>query len=564
MLGALLVSIVVLQAAPPLRADTTITDFDAATLGSYNPRASWSAFGAGTTDQGIRSDGSSGNAAYHSVNWAQSSWGIGDIYGSAYDLSEYLAITVDARLVDLGSLTGTALLNFALDLPNGTEYSTPSVTLTNSYQTYVFNFSTLTQTAGSGSLDLTAGTPKFIVRKNGQSGLARFDFDEIVARTSDFVLMPVILNPPWDGDNVRAMWLYTSTSVPYVDTSANAQAILDFCAREGVNRINFAGYPIWHGTNTTYKNNLRTFVAAAHASDIRVEAVLDGNNWQDDPNLVQTHILQILSFQNATTTAADDFDAVHLDVEFWLDSEWKNASSEAARQVVARKYLDNVLVKARSVLNANQAASIEVATDLAAHFDSTEWLPSKMVYDSNNQYFIEHVLDHADDVVIMSYYDDVPTLWAVSRFELDAAAGMSRKIQLGADIAPIPPENPVNTFADETPTPYSAMTTVLQDFHTVLTPVQLAGLDGFSIFHYAPYSAQTPNPLSRADLNGDGQVTAADFTIFAAYLLGPNVAAASIAKDGDFDRSGAVDLLDFAQFQVCFTGSGSVPSGCER
>ena len=548
-----------------MRADTVITDFNAATVGSYNPRASWSAFGAGTTDQGVRTDGSTGNGAYHSVNWAQSSWGIGDGFASVYDLSAYVAVAADARIVDLGGLTGTALLRFALDLPGGTEYSTPSVALTGSFQTLVFNLSSLTRTAGSGSLDLTAGTPKFIVSKNGQAGQARFDLDQIVARGAggNFILTPVILNPPWDGDNVRAMWLYASTSVPRVDTAANAQAILDFCAREGVNRINFGGYSVWAGTSAPLKDNLRAFLTAAHASGIRVEALLDGTNWGTNPTLVQTRIGEILAFHNATpANTTDDFDAIHFDVEFWLDSSW--TGSEANKQQVARNYLDNVLVNARTYLNANGAAAVDVSTDLAAHFDTSGWLPSAMLYNGVTQYFIEHVLDHADDVVLMSYYDTAATLLSVTSFELDKAAAKGRKIQLGADIQPVPPEVSINSFGDNTPTPYSAMTTTLQSFHTSLTLSRLSALDGFSVFNYDGYVANTPNPLSQADLNGDGQVTAADFTIFAGYLLGPGVAVASVAKDGDFDRSDAVDLLDFAQFQVCFSGTGSIPQGCER
>ena len=548
------------------RADTVLTDFNTAPPGSYNPRANWSAFGAGTTDRGVQADGSLGNGAYHTVDWGSATWGVGDVSTVVVDLSAYGSVAVDARSVDVGGLTGTALLNFALDLPGGTEYSTPGVSLSPTYQTYVFPFTSLARTAGNGPLDLTAGIPKLIVKRNGQSGQGRFDFDQITALGSGFSLTPVVLNPPWDGDNVRGMWLYATSSNPRVNSAATAQAILDFCAREGVNRVYFDAFTIWTGSSGMLKANLRTFLTTAHESGIRVEAVIGDPNWPTDPNMVQQRVGEILAFHNTTPgDTLDDFDAVHFDVEFWSTMAWRNGS-DMDHQQTARNYLDNVLVNTRTFLDANGSSVTQIATDLSTHFDTADMLPSPFIYQGVTQYFVEHVLDHANDVVFMSYYDTAGALFNVTSFELDRAAGKNRRVQLGADIQPVPPELPVNTFADNGPTPYSAMTTVLRAFHVGLTPTRLAALDGFSVFNYDGYSGNTPNPLSQADLDGDGNVDFPDFAIFRTFWAGPNVPAQSVARDGDYDRSGAVDLLDFAQFQACFTGpgGGSVPTTCER
>lgn len=562
-LGAGVLAVLLLLAAPVL-ADTVLADFNAAPLGSYDPREGWSAFGNGTLDRGVQSAGAVGRGAYHSVNWADSSWGIGD-KAAFCDLSAYSAIRVASRVVDVSGHTGTPLLRLGLNMADGSEWSTPTQTVTSTYQTFTFEFSTLYRTAGSGPLDLAYAEPKLILRKNDQAGRARFDFDEIVAvgGGGGYVLTPVDPWPPPDGDDVRAIWLYPGA---LFDTAEASQAALDFCAREGVNRIYCSGYSIWALGNETQKSHLRAFTSTAHASGIRVEALCGDTNWQNNPATVRTRIDQILALQNATPgDPQDDFDAVHFDCEFWIDATWSAAPDEAARQQIARNYLDNVLVNARTHLDTHGAAGMDIAVDLSTHFNSSSMLPSPMLYDGVTQYFVEHVLDQVDDVVFMSYYDSVGSLLSTTSHELDWAAGKGRRVQLGADIQP--GELPINTFADNLPTPYCAMTTVLEDFHTALTPTRLAALDGFSVFHYGGYSDAEPAPHWRPDLDGDGDVDGDDFTTFAPYLGGPDVVATGLDRDGDFTRDGAVALDDFALLAQCFTGAGGpgpLPAACER
>ena len=556
------VTATVLGTCPPgAYADTVITDFNSASLGSYNPRENWLAFGTGTTDSGVRADGSAGRGAYHSVDWDSSGWGVGEVSTVVVDLSSYSAIRVDARMVDLGGHSGTALLRFALDLPGG-EWTTPTVSITSSYATYTFDFVDL---SGSGSLDLSAGQPKFIIEKNGQGGSGRFDFDEVVAVDGGggpYALTPVALNPPPDGDAIRAMWFYAGSEF---NNTTQSQAILDFCAREGVNRINCGAYGVWALGDTEVKDNLHTFIAAANTSGIRMEALLDGTDWQDNPALVRTRIDQILDFHDLTPGSDDDFAAIHFDVEFWLDPAWDG--NEAQRQQVARNYLDNVLVNARDHLDSNGAGDIDIAVDLSTYFDSANMLPSPFLYDGVTQYFIEHVLDHCDDIVLMSYVDSAASLRSVTGYELDLAAGKGRTIQCGVDIQPVPPELSVNSFADNSPTGFSAMTVALEDFHTLLTSSRLGALDGFSVFHYGNYSALEPDPRNIADWDADGDADLADFESFAAHMSGPNVDAEGLARDADFDLDGDVDLADFSLLARCFTGSGvtgPIPDDCLR
>ena len=548
-------------------ADSSITDFNAASLGSYSPRDGWHAFGAGTSDRGVHAAGTSGHGAFHAVNWNESTWGVGDIFEGPVDLSAFDAVAIDARLVDLGGHSGTALFQFALDLPDGVEYSTPTQGLGTAYQTYSFALADLELSAGSGPLDLTAGTPKIIVRRNGQSGPARFDFDEITAiggGGGPTELTPVTLRWPPDGDDVRAMWLYASAGNLRVVNLADAQAILDFCAAEGINRIYFHAYYIWALGSTADKAALRTFLEVARASGIRVEALLDGVDWHNHPTTVQTHLGYVLAIHNATPgDADDDFSGVHFDIEFWLDDSWDG--NLAQREQVARDYFDNVLITARSYLDAHGGMTLPIAVDLSSHFDTSGMLPAQFEHGGLTQFFLEHVFDHADDVVLMSYYDSAGALSSVANYELSLAHGKGRRLQLGADQEPN--ELPINTFADNLPTAYAAMTMALQNFHAGLSSERAAALAGFSVFHYDGYRAATPAALSVADLDGDEDVDADDFTLFVDYLGGPSVPAIGVARDADFDLSGATDIADFARLAVCFTGPDCgcpVPANCER
>ncbi len=77
--------------------------------------------------------------------------------------------------------------------------------------------------------------------------------------------------------------------------------------------------------------------------------------------------------------------------------------------------------------------------------------------------------------------------------------------------------------------------------------------DQVTIGQYYQLHAELLATLSQAadpcDLDGNGEVTLADFSVMANDLSGPGVPVTSIA---DMDEDGDVDLMDFATFQRCF------------
>jgi hypothetical protein len=384
------------------------------------------------------------------------------------------------------------------------------------------------------------------------------------ARTA-FAISPVVLHPPPDGDAVRAMWFYAGT---LFDTTTSAQPVLDLCAREGINRLYCGGYSVWTNGTSTQKANMRSFLQAAHASGIRVEAEFGDTDWQEDAAKVRMKIDQILALHNATpTNSADNFDALHFDVEFWVDPSWTAAGTETARRLIAVNYLDNCLVNGREHLDSNGAASVDIGVDLSAHLENSDKLPTPFLYAGTTQSFLGHVFDLADDVVIMSYIDSAGSLYTWTSFELGVAIGKSRTIQLAAEIEPAPPANPINTFADNAPSGYVDMLWELEQFHASLSPAQRAALDGFAVFQYNGYGVEAPAPHNRADLDGDEDVDAADYSKLAGYLAGPAALASGLPRDGDFNEDAAVDLADFALFCRCYTGAGitsPIAAGCAR
>ncbi len=544
-----------------------ITDFNSASTGSYNPRENWSAFGNGTLDRGVTNSGSVGRGAYHSIRWEDSSWGVGNREATR-DLSAYDGIRLDARLEEGDGYSGTPRLRMAMNMTDGTEWSTPAVPISDVFETYSFDFSDLALRSGSGPLDLANATVKFILEKNDQTGRARFDFDEVVAYAAGgpvgYSINPVVLNSPPDGDAIRALWFYPGT---IFDTSAPSQELLDLCAREGVNRLYCGGYSVWTLGTATQKENMRTFVETAHASGIRVEAMFGGSDWQEDAQKVRTKIDQVLAMHTATPgNSNDDFDAIHFDVEFWTDDSWHDAADEAGRRQIAIDYLDNVLINGRNYLDACGESDMEITVDLSAHHENSNHLPNPFLYNGTTQYFIGHVFDYVDEIAVMSYIDSASGLLGWTSFELDQAAAKGRTIQLGADIQPVPPALPINTFADNSPTGYSAMTVSLEEFHTLLSPSRLAAMSGFAIFQYTGLLTEAPDPYSVADLDGDEDVDLDDYAHFSAALDGPAVVAEGLDIDDDLDGDGAVTLLDFALFVRCYTGSGinSVVQECRR
>jgi hypothetical protein len=61
-------------------------------------------------------------------------------------------------------------------------------------------------------------------------------------------------------------------------------------------------------------------------------------------------------------------------------------------------------------------------------------------------------------------------------------------------------------------------------------------------------------PLAQADCNEDGGVNLVDYDAFEACLSGPDGGVAEGCECFDVDRSGAVDLRDYAAAQAAFTG----------
>jgi hypothetical protein len=127
---------------------------------------------------------------------------------------------------------------------------------------------------------------------------------------------------------------------------------------------------------------------------------------------------------------------------------------------------------------------------------------------------------------------------------------------------------PSTPFADNfTPTPYATMTRELELFHTFLTPARAEALAGFSVFHFDGYAAQFPDPRNIADLDGDGDADTADLAQLTAAAGGPMIGAVGLARDGDLNLDGAVDLRDFAALVDCFTGAGvtgPIADHCQR
>ena len=62
-------------------------------------------------------------------------------------------------------------------------------------------------------------------------------------------------------------------------------------------------------------------------------------------------------------------------------------------------------------------------------------------------------------------------------------------------------------------------------------------------------------PALFGDSNGDGDVDLDDYSVFQACLAGAGSGLGAGCECLDLDDNGSVDLLDFAEFQVAFTGS---------
>lgn len=130
------------------------------------------------------------------------------------------------------------------------------------------------------------------------------------------------VSPPTPPNNnvIRAMYDYLNPDK--IDTDQELQAMLNFCAAQGVNVIfqdiySYLGGANWNATKLA---RMQFTLEKMHYSGIKVYAYAGNTDWGYNQQWVQKNIVfPMLKFQDLATIPARRFDGFHLDVEYWTD-----------------------------------------------------------------------------------------------------------------------------------------------------------------------------------------------------------------------------------------------------
>lgn len=306
----------------------------------------------------------------------------------------------------------------------------------------------------------------------------------------------------------RAMWI-NQTPYDVVRVPAERDYVLAFASCFNINEF-FLSVTFQCPSpdscsigGSTYRQQLRDTIRAAHQAGIRVHALSGHPELALSANHIQVlaRIQAVLAFNNGGSLD-EKFDGIHLDVEPYALQEYKDAERQGQWDIVR-----DILVQ---FLDMNAAAVSELTgQDLAYGVDLPDfWHPFvdefgvyqeraelKINYAGIETYPTYHVLNIVKEATLMSYHADPDTMKRKTEYALNYAAQLDvpASLYIGAQTAPVclqldPPFPPSCRPAAET---LGQMTR--SQMEQVLcatlydTFVSLNSFRGFSYFKYSTY-----------------------------------------------------------------------------
>lgn len=202
----------------------------------------------------------------------------------------------------------------------------------------------------------------------------------------------------------RAMFVWVpqvgGSSDP-LGSDANMNSLLGFCSTNGINVLFLDIWVYLGGGNwsTTHAQTFQKFIHYAHASGIRVMALVGNSDWGHNQQWVMNNIVRhIAQYQaycaTATTNLFGMFDGVILDAEYWTVSGYTQTEPMG---------MCDLMNAMRSVLQ------------IPVGFAPTQWLADPtsaaltFTYNGITQLEGLHLMDHADFCVVQAYSNNSST-----------------------------------------------------------------------------------------------------------------------------------------------------------
>lgn len=155
--------------------------------------------------------------------------------------------------------------------------------------------------------------------------------------------------------NVRAMWIWSEAYSVVMDAAAQTEFFTFLAAPHGdtsarINRVylNGDGFDV-----NKQAPQLRAFLKKAHEKGIAIEYLTGNSKWALDGQTgsATDRCDRVEQFNAGTSVSAERFDGIHLDIEPYLLSGWKDGSSgDGYNDAIEQNYL-NVMKACRSTFD---------------------------------------------------------------------------------------------------------------------------------------------------------------------------------------------------------------------
>ena len=236
----------------------------------------------------------------------------------------------------------------------------------------------------------------------------------------------------------RAVWTWERPSTALVESPSVAAEALAFLRRKQITALylyadEFEGRHRLRAAPQRY----RDFIRAAHASGIRVYALLGSWYLHTERYVLPAHQLEAVAMlqpvldYNAAAAPEDRFDGVNYDIEPHLLDAW----SDATRPELLRGFLDMTAAMMAAKRRAGQSLPIGPAIPFWWDGIVLDWRGvSKPVS--------EHIIDLTDYVALMDYRnhaDGNDSILSHARNEMAYADRVGKSVQIGLELNPTRP-----------------------------------------------------------------------------------------------------------------------------
>lgn len=355
------------------------------------------------------------------------------------------------------------------------------------------------------------------------------------------------------GQPRRALWVW-HTSAILENVNGEQQALFDFCAQPPgstdalalaenklpITQLYFYAHS-YVGGDSTRKAKLRSFLKSAHANGISVDFLDGAPDWATTAKAYgEKYVQYVLDFNASSSSAAERFDGIQLDVEPYLLTGWFSTS-----------LWDSYL----SFLKACKAKIDAASSTLRFGAAIPRW------YDSNpGRAYLVELQKIPDYVAVMNYVDRASSMISDIANELKIADSLGTEVVAGSETLKTDPTSV--TFLEEG---WSNMEARLYEMlraygsHKALTAIAIhdytaynalgkfgtAGVDATAPFAIGGSHAGSALTISLHDVCGTGVSAGSSYTASTASLDGK-------ALSGSWSGAGS---------SVTFSSSSSLDAG---